>query len=308
MANYNNNYVQNNVPKAPQQTTAQYIERPQVAKFLNETLGTKKSQFVADLLALQEATPTLKDCEQGELIRCAMTATALNLPLNKNLGYSYVVPYKNKKADKTEPQFMIGWKGFVQLAMRSGQYKTINVCEVRDGEMKRNKFTGEVNFVDEFPNNKVIGYLAYFKLLNGMEQSSYMSVDEVLNHADRYSQAFNKEIYLKLQNGEQVKDAWKYSSPWYKQFDDMAMKTVLKRLLSKYGILSLEMQNAMVEDQKVDGEYKDNPSNISAEFVEKTPEVLPTFDEEAPQGEIYENEEAVNHENTTATTQPKAIF
>jgi recombination protein RecT len=260
-----------------QLTLAQTIKAPSVNEFLDNVLGENKKQFLSDLMALQEGTPKLKDCDQMQLIKCAVTATALNLPLNKNLGYAYVIPYENKNAKITEPQFQMGYKGYIQLAMRTGKYKTINVCEVRQGEMIRNKFTGEVAFIEELPNNEIIGYLAYFKMLNGMEQSVYMSIEEVTDHADRYSMSFSKDNYKKLLNNEiNQKDMWKFSSPWYKQFDVMAKKTVLKQLLTRWGVMTTELSTAVDMDQ-TNGEknnYIDNDNNkIQAEFETKDIEI-----------------------------------
>ena len=153
--------------------------------FLEKTLGKRKSEFVSNLLALSDADKGLAQCDPSELMKCAMNATALNLPLNKNLGYAYVIPYNGK------PQFQMGYKGFIQLAVRSGQYKTINTCEVRDGEIKRNKFTGHIEFLGENPEGEVIGYLAYIELLNGFQQSLYMTVQEVQQHAKTFSKSFN---------------------------------------------------------------------------------------------------------------------
>lgn len=232
-------------------TLAQTIKAPNIQEFITDVLGGKKEQFVSDLMSLQEATPALKKCDQIQLIKCAMTATALDLPLNKNLGYAYVVPYGN------QAQFQMGYKGFVQLAMRSGQYKVINVCEVREGEMFRNKFTGDVQFLEDKPDNDIIGYLAYFKLLNGMEQSLYMSINELNEHRDKYSKS-----------GKGNTGVWKDNT------DAMCKKTVLKLLLSRWGILSVQMQEAIVKDQaNGDGEYIDN-APIKTDYETKEQNLL----------------------------------
>lgn len=230
-------------------------------KFLEQTLGSKKSEFVSNLLALSDTDENLAQCEPAELMKCAMNATALNLPLNKNLGYAYVVAYNVRQKDgtpKMTPQFQMGYKGFIQLAIRSGQYKTINTCEVREGEIKRNKFTGHTEFLGENPNGKIVGYLAYIELLNGFQQSLYMTTEQVEAHAKKYSQNFAK-----------------YGSGlWKDEFDLMAKKTVLKLLLNRYGVLSVEMQNAIINDQAdSDGVYIDNPKYtrtiIEADVIEQ---------------------------------------
>jgi recombination protein RecT len=218
---------------------------PKVNDFLSQQLGKKKGEFVSNVIALSESNADLQKCDPGSLMKCAMNATALNLPLNKNLGYAYVIPYNNKKKGIVEPQFQIGYKGFIQLAIRSGQYKTINAVEVREGEIKRNKFTGEIEFLKENDAGKVVGYLGYIKMLNGFEQSFYMTVDQAEAHAKKYSQNYAK---------------WG-TGLWKDDFDAMAKKTVLKLLLNRYGILSTEIQRAIETDQQIDGVYADNPGS-----------------------------------------------
>ena len=181
-------------------------------------------------------------------MKCALNATALNLPLNKNLGYAYVIAYKDWKTQEVHPQFQMGYKGFIQLAIRSGQYRTINTCEVREGEIKRNKFTGHTEFLGENPEGKVIGYLAYIELQNGFQQSLYMSLEQVQTHVSKYSQSG-----IDKKTGE-------FKGVWRNEFDAMAKKTVLKLLLNRYGVLSVEMQNAIEKDQAdSEGRYIDNP-------------------------------------------------
>lgn len=247
-----------------------FLAQHNVQEQLKNLVGNKSQELTSNLVAITEASPKLKECEQGELLRVAINATSLNLPLNKNLGYAYIIPYevkeynqqtKKRETVRVEPQFQIGYKGLIQLALRTNKYQTINVCEVRENEIKRNKFTGSVDFIEEYPDNEIIGYLAYFKLLNGFEQSFYMTVEAIENHADKYSQSFNKETNQKIKNGEmEQKEMWRYSSPWYKEFDLMAKKTVLKQLLSKYGVLETDLSKAIQIDQATSNGYVDNPN------------------------------------------------
>lgn len=231
-----NNQVQKN-----QQSMAQFLNGTNTAKFLESTLRESKSEFVSNLIALTDADKNLQACDPADIMKCALNATSLKLPLNKNLGYAYVIPYGGKV------NFQMGYKGFIQLAVRSGQYKTINTCEVREGEIKRNKFTGEIEFLGEKPDKPIIGYLAYIRLNNGFEQSLYMTTEEIEAHAKEYSQSFAK---------------WG-TGLWKDKFDLMAKKTVLKLLLNRYGVLSVEMQNAITKDQTdADGDYSDNPSSF----------------------------------------------
>lgn len=235
-----------------------FLSTPSVKNFVNEQLGEKSGEFVSNILALVNNDENLKACDPNELMMCAINATALNLPLNKNLGYAYVIPYnKNVQISgqwvkKQVPQFQIGYKGFIQLAIRTGMYKTINAVEVREGEIKRNKFTGEITFFDENEEGEIIGYLSYIKMHNGFEQSFFMTKDQALKHAIKYSKSFAKYK----------------TGIWADDFDAMAIKTVLKLLLGKYGTLSTEIQKAIIEDQKVGDDYGDNPNNTGSRKVE----------------------------------------
>lgn len=241
-------------------TISNHFANPKVNDFLQQQLGEKKGEFVSNLIALTESDKALQNCNPSELMKCAMNATALNLPLNKNLGYAYVVPYKGV------PQFQMGYKGFIQLAIRSGQYKTINTTEVREGEIKRNKFTGHTEFLRENENGKVIGYLAYIEMLNGFQQSLYMSVEQVQAHAKKYSTNFAK-----------------YGTGlWKDEFDLMAKKTVIKLLLNRYGVLSTQMQQALTYDQADSkGDYIDNPRHRQVADAEIIEQDEPTEQEQA---------------------------
>ena len=153
-------------------------------------------------------------------------AASLDLPINQNLGFAYIIPYKD------EAQFQMGYKGYIQLAMRTGQYQTINAAEVYEGEIvKQNRFTGEYEF-GEKTSDKIIGYIAYFKLVNGFEKYLYMSIEEMQAHAKKFSKNYKGGT-----------DKWGLTD-----FHSMAIKTVLKRLISKYGILSIEMQGQPMVD------------------------------------------------------------
>ena len=231
----------------------QMIVKPNTQEYLLSVLNTKKDQFVNDLTALVANDANLQACEPVTIMYAAIKATALSLPLDKNLGFAYVIPYHNSKTKKTEAQFQIGYKGLKQLAIRSGQYKVINVTDVREGELKqRDRRTGHVTVEwiednEERNNRKIIGYLGYFALLNGYEKESYWSVKELEEHGLRYSQSYKKGYGL-----------------WKDDFRAMAEKTVLKLMLNKGDApLSVEMQQAVTFDQAVmydpnTPEYRDN--------------------------------------------------
>jgi len=216
-----------------------------------QMLGKRADQFIASVMNLARNNTDLSEAVPMTILNSAATAAALDLPIDPNLGFAYVIPYKNKGV--TEAQFQMGAKGYVQLALRSGQYTRMTVNEVYEGEItKFNRFTGEMEY-GERTGNEVIGYLAYFKLVNGGEQYLYWTKEQVLNHAKNYSAAY--------------KSKYGPSGPWKDNFDEMAKKTVLKTLLRKYGILSIEMQQmrkAIEVDQAVigDGEQMSYPDGF----------------------------------------------
>lgn len=212
-----------------------------------KTLGERTPQFMSSVLSLVNSNEALQKADPIKVYNACLMSAALNLPVNNNLGYAYVIPYKD------DVQLQIGWKGFIQLAQRSGQFKTIVANPVHENEMNGvNPMTGEVEF--EFKQEKegeVVGYMAYFKLLNGFEKSLYMSVDELNKHGKKYSQTFKKGYGV-----------------WNDNFDAMAIKTVIKLLLNKFAPLSIDMQKAIEHDQKVDDEYKDNKPSFEVEDAE----------------------------------------
>jgi len=246
---------------AKKTTIGNFLNFPNTSKFLEDSLQEKKSEFVSNLLALTDSDANLQKCDSKKLMMCAMNATALGLPLNKNLGYAYVIAYYNNKKKEYEPQFQIGAKGFKQLAMKSAQYQTINAVEIREKELTRNKFTGEFKFNEENPNGNIEGYLSYFKLLNGYEKSLYMTVDQLEKHALKYSQAYRSDN----------KNKTKYSKWSTDEKEAMCLKTVSKLLLSREGILSTEMVNALSYDNNNsdDTSKLDNRNIEDAEIVDQ---------------------------------------
>lgn len=246
----------------------QAIANPKTQEYLQAVLGEKKSSFINNLTALVAGSKQLQACKPMSVMYAAIKATALDLPLDPNLGFAYVIPYKNNKEGDTDAQFQIGYKGFIQLAMRSGQYRTINVRDVREGEIIGEDFvSGDLRFKKLSSNREkatIIGYVAFFRLVNGFEKMMFWTVDEVKQHAITYSKTFGSTI-------KNIREA----SKWTTDFDAMAKKTALKLLLSKYGILSVEMKNALTSDQLVVNErgedmYEDNP-NIEDAIAEEIP-------------------------------------
>jgi len=224
---------------APLKAFNNFIANPRTQDYLTTVLAEKKASFVNNITALVSNNAALQVCRPDTLMFASLKATALDLPLDQNLGFAYVLPYKDNKTGVTSAQFQMGYKGFVQLALRTGQFKTLNATDVREGELVGKDFvTGELTF-KEAENREslpVIGYVGYFKLLNGFEKYLYMTMAEMKAHALRYSQTFKKGYGL-----------WADDN----MFDSMAKKTVIKLLISKYAPLSVEMRDAIKADQAV---------------------------------------------------------
>ncbi|MBF1310483.1 MAG: recombinase RecT [Porphyromonadaceae bacterium] len=245
------------------------LSNPRTQSYLESVLATKKNSFVNNISSLVANNATLQACQPLSVIYAGIKATALDLPLDPNLGFAYVIPYTNRKSGITEAQFQIGYKGFIQLAIRSGQYRTINVTDIKAGELKDfDLLAGEMTFEALPAREKLptIGYAAFIRLTNGFEKTLYMTKEEVEAHAYEYSQTYKAD-----------KDKGWTSSQWSKHFDAMSRKTVLKRLLSGFGILSVEMQQAITADQAVfnstDGapRYADNDARIEDVVAEEVP-------------------------------------
>ena len=219
----------------------QTITNVKTQEYLASVLGEKKQAFVNNLTALVSNDKGLQVCEPTTLMFAALKATALDLPLDNNLGFAYVIPFKDNKLGKTVATFMCGYKGITQLSIRSGQFKTINVTDVREGELKgRNRMTGELDFEwieDDAVRCKlpIIGYVGYFKLLSGYSKTTYWSVEELKQHGVKYSQTYKKGYGV-----------------WVDNFDQMCRKTVIKLMLNKGDApMSVEMQQAIKYDQSV---------------------------------------------------------
>lgn len=261
------NVVQTQAPKR----FSVVIQGDAYKKLINNTLGDpKKSQrFVAAISSAVATNPLLQECEPGSILSAGLLGEALNLSPSPQLGQYYMVPYNNKRTGTKTAQFQIGYKGYIQLAVRSGYYKKITVLDIKEGELiKYDPLNEEIEVSlmdDELARESATtsGYYAMFEYHNGFRKAMYWSKAKMESHADKFSTAFDLAIFKKLEAGEQVKDAWKYSSYWYKNFDDMAFKTLLRQLISKWGIMSIDLQTAMEKDMgevQLDGgvNYIDN--------------------------------------------------
>ena len=210
------------------------LNAPSVKAKFEEMLGKRSSQFMTSITSVVTNNALLQKADVNSIIMGSAVAASMDLPLNPNLGYAALVPFNSKDGCFAQLQIMV--KGWTELFLRSGQCQSI-ICEtVYDGQLvKKNKFTGEYVFdEDAKKSDKIIGFMAYFKLTNGFEKYDYMTVEEVKAHAQRFSQTFRKG-----------------SGVWKEHFEAMAQKTVLKRLLTKYAPKSIEMQQMAIFDQSV---------------------------------------------------------
>lgn len=235
-----------------------FINAPSVQEQFQNALGEHKDAFVASLIDLFTGDKALQTCKPASIIAEALRAATLRLPLNKALGFAYIVVFNNsvKNANGSlskvpTPTFVPGYKGYIQLAMRTGQYRTINADFVYEGEMRKvSKLTGEIALDGEKKSDKIVGYFCYFELLNGFNKTLYVSVEDMAQYALRYSPSFkgkNRPSADTLIKAAQANQA-STKVGWEGNFNDMALKTVIRRLLSKYGYLSVEMQNTLSKD------------------------------------------------------------
>ncbi|MFY7936767.1 MAG: recombinase RecT [Flavobacterium sp.] len=236
-----------------QLTTKQFFQREDVKAKFNELLGTRTNQFMTSLLSIVNNNSYLKNASPESIYSAAMMAAALDLPINPNLGFAYIIPYGQ------QAQFQVSYRGLIQLCLRSGQFKTISVSPVYEGQLiENNPLTGYKFDFNVKASDKVIGYCSYFSLINGFEKSLYMTVDEITAHGKKYSKTFGNGV-------------------WKNDFNAMAQKTCLKLLLSKYAPMSIEMQKAVIADQAVikdvdtmEVDYVDAGQDVSIKIEEVT--------------------------------------
>lgn len=261
----------NNITAAKEAKTVKgMLETPAFKKKFEEMLGKKAAGFISSIIAVTNSSNYLMKADPATVIGAAAQAAMLDLPINQSLGFAYIVPYKGAA------QFQLGYKGYIQLAQRSGQYVDIGAKTVYEGELEyENRLLDKFRF-GERTSDKVIGYLAYFRLTNGFEKMLYMTIDEAQAHAKKYSQNYKGGT-----------DKWGLAD-----FNVMAEKTVLKRLLSKYGPLSIEsiqMSQALANDGGVismnnDGDFD---VNFSGETIDAETETEELTDKPAENHDTY---------------------
>ena len=276
---------QNNVAKVerPIDLFKSVINAPSVQEQFSNALGTHKDAFVASLIDIFTGDKSLQNCKPQLIIAEALRAATLKLPLNKALGFAYIVVYNNtvKNPDGTftkvpTPTFIPGYKGYIQLAMRTGKYRTINADYVYEGELRKvNKLSGEIAFDGEKKSDKIVGYFCYFELLNGFNKTLYVSVEDMAAYAKKYAPGISKnttveQLIAKANDGIVSKKVG-----WEGNFNDMALKTTIRRLLSKYGFLSIEMENALSKDEEQDAASR---NDIIDEYANKKEFNIDTID------------------------------
>ena len=251
------------------------LNAPSVKAKFEEMLGKRAPQFMTSITSVVGNNALLQKADVNSIIMGAATAASMDLPLNPNLGYAALVPFNSKEGCFAQLQIQV--KGWVELFLRSGLCQNI-ICEtVYEGQLvKKNKFTGEYVFdEDAKKSDKVIGYMSYFRLSNGFEKYEYMTVEEVKAHAQKFSQTYRKGI-----------------GPWKEMFEQMAQKTTLKRLLTKWAPKSIEMQQMAMFDQAIiRGDINDmeNAETVYADNQSKENKI-----EDAVAEEIHETTETVD--------------
>ena len=269
------------------------INSSYVQNQLKQVLGKNAGTFATSLVEVFTNDTQLQKCDQKKVIQEAIKAATLKLPLNKQLGYAYILVFNNwDKASRKSvptPQLVIGYRGYIQLAMRTGQYKNINADVVYEGEMiGRDKLSGAIDLSGEKVSEKVVGYFAHFETVNGFSKTLFMSLGEMAGYALKFSPSFKRnaeknplptvDALCDMANDQAVNGPQQGKVGWEGDFNSMAIKTVLRRLLSKYGYLSIEMMSALAEDESSAVEQRNEENN----------ETKPVFDAQAV--EIKEEE------------------
>lgn len=286
-----------------------YLTQDAVKRQINSVVGGKNgTRFVSSIVSAVQTTPALQECTNPSILSAALLGEALNLSPSPQLGQYYLVPFNNKKKGCKEAQFQLGYKGYIQLAIRSGYYKKLNVLPIKEGELVHYSPLDEeieVNLIEDDlirEETPTAGYYAMFEYENGFRKTMYWTKRKMMAHADKYSSAFHAADMERIEKGEvPEKDMWKYSSFWYKDFDGMAMKTMLRQLISKWGIMSIDLQTAIEKDMAVineDGnpEYIENEERednvaVEQEYREAEQQEEPGQAAPAPDGQMSMEDE-----------------
>lgn len=253
-----------------------YINGEAAMKKMQELIGKNAASFSTSIMQIVNSNKLLQKATPQSIFNAACMAATLNLPINNNLGFAYIVPFNNSKTGTTEAQLQLGYKGFIQLAQRSGQFKRINACPVYEQDTEEDVHKRLTSLIPTKPQGRMIGYIAYFQLLNGYEANLTMSMDELEAHAKKYSQTYKSGYGV-----------------WADNFEAMARKTVIKLLLSQQAPLSIEMQQAVLADQAVvkdvtaqEFEYIDNQPTPPSVSIDVDDELFDKIKQSIARGEI----------------------
>nr|DAL88873.1 MAG TPA: RecT protein [Caudoviricetes sp.] len=294
----NNSLVQRASQKA---TFSAFLTKDAVKNQINSIVGGKDGQrFISAIVSAVSVNPALQECDNSTILSGALLGESLKLSPSPQLGHYYLVPFNDKERGKVAT-FQLGYKGYIQLAIRSGQYKKLNVMAIKEGELEYFdplnediKISLMVDNWDAREETPTVGYYAFFELTNGFRKAIYWSKKQMMAHADKFSPAFSKDATtIKVKGVEKTKvsfadyeagnydpkDSWMYSSFWYKNFDNMAYKTMLRQLISKWGIMSTEMQHAFSSDMT----FED--ANGTRNYVESEEDIIDMETPEEPQAE-----------------------
>lgn len=273
---------------AKKRTFSTFITSDAIKTKINQMVaGRDGAKFITSLISLVSNNPMLAECEHSTILSSALLGESLKLSPSPQLGQYYMVPFNDNKNGRKVAQFQIGYKGYIQLAMRSGQYRDLDVIEVREGEYKgKDAFTGKarVEFIED-DNERlklpIIGYFAYFELLNGFRKSLYWTKEKMEQHALTYSQAYKTD----------VKKGWNMSF-WSKDFDGMAFKTMLRQIISKWGIMSVEFQTAYTNDM---GVIENDGNTNFVDSVDEPMQEIKTLPKVENTESIIENNDPLNN-------------
>ena len=244
--------VSKTAAKTPSQRMREVLSMSSTQSLMSEVLRENKEEFVASLIDLYGSDNYLAQCDPGAVMKEALKAVSLKLPINKQLGFAYIVPYRDGKTGQQTPQFTLGYKGLIQLAQRTGAYASMNMDNVYEGELRViDRVSGDIDLGGERTSDKVIGYFAYIRTVNGFSKTLYWPMEKMVSHAKKYSKSYNAGAAI-----------------WKNNFDEMAQKTVMRNLLSRWGIMSVDLQHAI--------NYEAADLADAAIVDEETGEILPS--------------------------------
>lgn len=295
----------NGLAKAP--TLKGMLDRDDIQKRFKEILGTKAAGFISSIINVVNGNTNLSMADPTSVVMSAAVAAALDLPIDPNLGFAYIIPYQQSKSvewtddqgqlqqrweTKQVAQFQMGYKGFIQLAMRTGQYEKINCIEVHANQLlSANPLTEEYTFDWTQEGGEIVGYVAYFKLISGFSKMVYWNIGKLNAHAKKHSKSFGKK-----------------TSPWTTNYSEMCQKTLLKHILSKFGPLSIEMQKAVITDQAViknmDGdqvEYADSTDISNQKSISTTEDTAATNVDNSTNEQAFMNDQSSNNQAQSGT-------